>query len=276
MRSLFFSILFCLTMVVSGQELSVMTYNIRLDYSGDKENQWTNRKEKMISQLKFYEPDIFGIQEGLLNQVEYLDENLPDYTYIGVGRDDGKKKGEFSAIYYKSDIFNLLESGTFWLSATPGEPSVGWDAALPRICTYGLFERKSDGQKFWMFNTHFDHVGVEARVNAMKLILKRIQAFNKENYPVVLSGDLNVTPDEGAIQEMKKVLQDTRDAADVVFGPDATFNAFKFQEPPTHRIDYIAVNEHLKVLKYAVLTDSYAQKYISDHFPVFCVLSFKD
>lgn len=258
-----------------SQDLSVMTYNIRLDHAGDGVNRWDMRKANMVAQLGFYEPDIFGIQEGLPHQVKYLDSALADYAYVGVGRDDGAEKGEFSAIYYQAEQFNLLQSGTFWLSTTPEKPSVGWDAALPRVCTYGLFEKKSDGQKFWVFNTHFDHIGVEARVNSMKLILDQMERFNEQKLPAVLMGDLNVEPTEGPILEMTRKLDDTRAVAKLTFGPDATFNGFKFEETPQKRIDYMAINERFDVLKYAVLTDSNDQKYISDHFAVYCELAFK-
>ncbi|WP_258099403.1 endonuclease/exonuclease/phosphatase family protein [Marinoscillum pacificum] len=267
--------LFLLLITVSSfaQELKVMTYNIRLDHAGDNENNWHHRKDELVSQIKFYEPGVFGVQEALPQQLDYMDENLADYAYIGVGRDDGKRAGEFSAVFYKKTEFKLIEGSTFWLSDTPEKVSKGWDAALPRICTYGLFERISDGQKFWFFNTHFDHIGVEARVESMKLILAQIKKKNKKDYPVVLTGDLNVTPDEGPITELKKVLKDSREAANLAFGPDATFNGFNFTQAPQKRIDYIAVSEDIKVSKYAVLTDSFDQKYISDHFPVFCILS---
>lgn len=262
-------------LTLSAQNLSVMTYNIRLDWGTD-ENRWDNRKELMVNQLKFYEPDVLGIQEGLPNQVDYLDAELQDYQYVGVGREDGKRKGEFSAIYYKTSI-ELLQGNTFWLSPTPEKPSVGWDAALPRVCTYGLF-RLSNGTKIWVFNTHFDHIGKEARVESMKLILSKIQELNKDNdnLPVVLMGDLNVTPDEQPIQEMKKVLRDSREIAATIHGPDATFNSFDFAQTPQNRIDYIAVDDQVKVMKYAVLTDSFERRYISDHFPVYCTLAIKD
>lgn len=257
-----------------AQTLKAMTYNIRMSNKGDGPNYWENRKDEMIHQIQFYEPDIFGIQEGLPDQTDYLDRALTKYAYIGVGRDDGKSAGEFSAVFYKKDDFKLLQSGTFWLSETPEKPSKGWDAALPRICTYGLFQAKKGGKKFWFFNTHFDHIGTEARVNSMKLILAKIQEFNTKNLPVVLTGDFNITPDEAPVQAMKTQLSDARDVAKVVFGPNATFNGFKFDETPTKRIDYLAVNSQFSVLKYAVLTDSYDQKYISDHFAVFCELAF--
>jgi len=268
MKKLIILFTFLLTFTLHAQDLSVMTYNIRLDWGTD-ENRWDNRKELMVNQLKFYEPDFLGIQEGLPHQVKFLDSALADYNYIGVGREDGKAKGEFSAICYKKQ-FKLLEGSTFWLSPTPEKPSVGWDAALPRICTYGLFE--GNGKQFWVFNTHFDHKGENARVESMKLILSKIKELNKKGLPVILMGDLNVTPDEQPIQEMKKVLKDSREIADKVHGPDATFNGFEFDETPENRIDYIAVDDQVKVMKYAVLTDSFEQRYISDHFAVFCVV----
>lgn len=271
-RLSFLLFLIIVTISSMAQDLKVMTYNIRLDHAGDNENNWHHRKDELVRQIQFYEPDVFGVQEALPQQMDYLDSALAGYAYIGVGRDDGKRAGEFSAVFYKKDIVDLVKGSTFWLSSSPEEVSKGWDAALPRICTYGLFERKSDGQQFWFFNTHFDHVGKQARVESMKLILSQIKAKNSKNLPVVLTGDLNVTPDEEPITEMKKVLKDSREAANLAFGPDATFNGFNFTQAPQRRIDYIAVSEGIKVDKYAVLTDSFDQKYISDHFPVFCVL----
>ncbi|WP_421873682.1 endonuclease/exonuclease/phosphatase family protein [Marinoscillum sp.] len=276
MKRLSFLLFLIVTISSMAQDLKVMTYNIRLDHAGDNENNWHHRKDELVRQIQFYEPDVFGVQEALPQQMDYLDSALAAYAYIGVGRDDGKRAGEFSAVFYKKDIVDLVKGSTFWLSSSPEEVSKGWDAALPRICTYGLFERKSDGQQFWFFNTHFDHVGKQARVESMKLILSQIKAKNSKNLPVVLTGDLNVTPDEGPIIEMKKVLKDSREAANLAFGPDATFNGFNFTQAPQRRIDYIAVSEGIKVNKYAVLTDSFDQKYISDHFPVFCVLSLTD
>lgn len=273
MRLIFSALFACLAIFCSGQNLSVMTYNIRLNHAGDGENAWPNRKEKLVQQLKFYEPDLFGIQEGLPGQVKYIDEALEDYAYIGAGRDDGKEKGEFSAIYYDENQFKLMESGTFWLSTTPERPSKGWDAALPRVCTYGLFKRNNDQQLFWLFNTHFDHIGQEARVNSMKLILNQIRKLNEDELPVILMGDFNVEPTDEPIIEMKKALRDSREIAQLVFGPEPTFNGFQFDQKPERRIDYIAVGEGIEVLKHAVLTDSYDQKYISDHFPVFTILS---
>ncbi|MGB5555573.1 MAG: endonuclease/exonuclease/phosphatase family protein, partial [Flavobacteriaceae bacterium] len=131
---------------LSSQSTKVMTYNIKYDNVSDTVNNWNDRKEAMVDQLKKHDPGIIGMQEVLYGQLEYLDESLPDFEYVGVGRDDGKQKGEFSPILYNSKKFALLRSNTFWLSKTPEKVSVGWDAALERICTYALFEDKNSGQ----------------------------------------------------------------------------------------------------------------------------------
>src|SRR5690606_5031135 len=165
-----------------------------------KPNNWDNRKEFLISQLNFHAPDVFGTQEGLVHQLKDIDAGLEDYTYFGVGRDHGDDRGEFTAIFYNKEKLNLLEQSTFWLSETPETPSKGWDAALPRICTYGLFENKEDGSKFMVFNTHFDHVGVKAREESSKLILKKIKELNSDNLPVVVTGDFNLESDSPGVQ----------------------------------------------------------------------------
>ncbi len=274
MMKLAFSIFLCWSVLAGvGQDLSVMTYNIRLDW-GDDQNSWANRKQHLVNQIQFYEPEIFGIQEGLPNQVNYLDSALDDYEYFGVGRDDGKQAGEFSAIYFQPAKFKILNQSTFWFSLTPDVPSKGWDAAIKRVCTYGLFERKSDGSRFWVFNTHFDHVGVKAREQSMQLILATIDSLNEEDFPVVLMGDLNVEPHETPILAAADVLKDSHEIAELTFGIEGTFNGFNFQEVPTRRIDYIFVSDHFTVKKYAVLSEALDLRYISDHFPVYCLLSF--
>ena len=149
-------ILFCANSF--SQELAIMTYNIRLDIASDGVNAWENRKENLVELLKFYNPDVFGIQEGLPHQVTYINEELKNFSFIGEGR-EGKDKGEFSAIFYNKNTFEVLQSNTFWLSETPNSVSKGWDAAYPRVCTYGLFKNKETGFQFWVFNTHLDHIG---------------------------------------------------------------------------------------------------------------------
>lgn len=256
-----------------GQEttVSLMTYNIRLDVESDGENKWDNRKDYLIKQLKFYSPSIFGIQEGLPHQIDYMSENLNDYYYVGEGR-DGKHNGEYSAIFYSKKNYEVLKSDTFWLSLTPDIPSKHWDAALPRICTYALFKEKKTGVEFWVFNTHFDHVGQESRLQAIKIIKKRISQENTNSNPVFFMGDLNVEPKNEVIAKLNAFMLDTYDVSvNPPFGSYGTFNGFKFHEPVTRRLDYIYVSESekIEVLKHAVLTDSKDLKYPSDHFPVY-------
>jgi len=259
-----------------AQNLEVMTYNIKFANENDGENSWSKRKDHLTDQIRFYEPDIFGVQEALLEQLEHLKGNLPNYNYVGVGREDGINKGEFSALFYDTNQFKVLDEGTFWLSETPGVISVGWDAALPRICTFALFENKTTKQKFWIFNTHFDHIGEKARVESANLILAKIENLNTANIPVILMGDLNLEPQTKAIQLLSKKMNDSKIVSkNVVFGPEGTFNGYNFLEPVTRRIDYIFISKgKLEVLKYAVLSDSWNLKYPSDHLPVFVELQF--
>lgn len=254
-----------------------MTYNIRYANTHDGVNAWENRKEFLSDQLKFYSPDVFGIQEGLHKQVTFLDSVLEKYDYTGIGRDDGKEKGEYSAIFYNSNKIKIIEGSTFWLSETPEKISVGWDAAMERICTYALFEIKESSQKIYVFNTHFDHIGQKARENSVGLILKKVQEINKENYPVIVMGDLNLGPESTAIKEMSNHLNDSKIVAkEVSFGPSGTSNGFRFNKPVTRRIDYIFTDkEFISVKKYAVLSDSRNCLYPSDHLPVFIELEFK-
>ncbi len=272
---------FILILVISiclceAQSIKLMTYNIRYDNQRDKENRWDLRKEFLTDQVKFFEPDIMGIQEGLNHQVKYIDKVLSDYEFTGIGRDDGKTKGEYSAIFYKYRDFLILESSTFWLSESPEKISVGWDASMERICSYALFEDINSKQKFYVFNTHFDHIGDLARKNSAKLIINKIKELNTKYYPVILMGDLNLKPESEAIQYITKHLNDSKNSAvNISFGPDVTFNGFNYNYSDSKRIDYIFTSKTgIKVLKYSVLTDSRDLKFPSDHFPVYIEISF--
>ena len=260
---------------VDAQTIDVISYNIRYDNPDDAPNNWDNRKEFLISQLNFYNPDVFGIQEGLIHQVKEIDEGLKDYTYFGVGRDYGDERGEHTAIFYNTKRIKLLDESTFWLSTTPEKPSKGWDAALPRTCTYGIFQNKSDGTKFMVFNTHFDHVGVKAREESSKLILMKIKELNREHYPVALIGDFNLESDSSGVQVILGDMADTHIAAGQnAFGPRGTFNGFEFNKPVERRIDYIFISNKFQVLKSAILSDSKDCRYPSDHLPVFARLKY--
>jgi endonuclease/exonuclease/phosphatase family metal-dependent hydrolase len=268
---LFISTLILMNVSAYAQtSLKLMTYNIRYDNPNDGENHWELRKRWMANQIKFVEPEVLGIQEGLFHQVSFLDDALPEYTYIGVGRNDGKTEGEYSAIFYKSQTLNVITQSTFWLSTTPDVPSKGWDAALERICTYALFERKKTKEKFWVFNTHFDHLGDTARINSVDLIISKINKLNIECLPVFLMGDLNLEPNSEPIKKLSKEMIDTRYfSTALVFGPQGTFNGFKHNESVVRRIDYIFTGKKgAEILKYGVLSDSKDKKYPSDHLPV--------
>eukprot|EP01136_Pigoraptor_vietnamica_P037290 Opistho-1_new@105049 len=195
MKKTFYSLL--LTLLISTsmssfsqQKLNVMTFNIRLETVQDGENQWSKRKENLSSMLEFYEADICGMQEVLVGQLRNLSTLLPSYAYVGVGRDDGKEAGEFSPIFYKKDKFTVLESNTFWLSQTPETPSKSWDAALNRVVTYAKFKDNKTKKVFYVFNTHFDHIGQVARRESAKMLVAKIKAIDPK-IPVILTGDFN-------------------------------------------------------------------------------------
>lgn len=252
-----------------AQDFSVMSYNIKLDYPIEGENSWTNRKPFFTNQIKFYEPDVLGVQEAMPNQMKDIDSLLVDYSFVGVGRDDGKDQGEYSAIFYKKEKFTVVKSNTFWLSQTPEKVGMGWDAVCNRVCTYVLLKDNVSGKQFWVFNTHFDHVGKEARKNSATLIIKKIKELNIDNYPVILTGDFNMEPSHESIKHIKTELKDSKEVAEVTFGPEGTYNGFHFDRPVTRRIDYAFVSDGLEVKKYAVLSDNWNLHYPSDHLPVF-------
>lgn len=253
-----------------GQNLKIMTYNIRLNVASDGENAWPNRKDYFMSQVQFYSPDIFGVQEATPSQVIDIASGMPKYSKFGIGREEGGT-GEACTIYYKKDRFKLQDSNTFWLSETPNVVSRGWDAACNRVCTYGLFTDLKTKKTFYVFNLHLDHMGELARVKGVQVVLEKIKTINTKKYPVFLMGDFNSEPNTPQITEIKKVMDDTRDVSkEKPFGPSGTFNNFKHNEPVTLLIDYIFIskNSGLTVQKHAVLSDSKDLKYPSDHLPV--------
>ena len=262
-------ILFIISSNIYSQPHSIISYNIRYDNNWDVENSWKMRRSKISQILIQYSPSIIGIQEGLLNQVQYIDSSLINYDYVGVGRDDGIDKGEFCAIYFDTTRYVLLNNSTFWLSETPDTISIGWDAALERICTYGLFKNRITKEEFWVFNTHFDHIGVIAREKSSELILKRIKKINRQSLPVILMGDFNSLPNSPPVKEIKTELSDgLQISMEKLQGPRGTFNGFNEGLPIEKRIDYIFTN-NLKVLSYAHINDRLNNnRHISDHLPV--------
>lgn len=257
-----------------SQNLKIISYNIRFDNPADGENRWDLRKDFLCDQINFYQPDVFGIQEGKLHQLKYMDSILTNYKYIGIGRDASSNQGEFSAVFYNEKKFKIIKQATFWLSDTPDKISKGWDAMFERICTYGLFENIKTKQQFYLFNTHFDHVGKEARTNSASLILSKIKDINVEKLPFILTGDFNSETNSKAYTILSEKLDDTRIVSQSgSFGPPGTFNNFEFHKPVTLLIDYIFTSKsNFDVLKHAVLSDSKNCLYPSDHLPVYTEL----
>lgn len=268
---------FSFSILLIGQSATFMSYNIRMDTPNDSLNAWPHRKAFLLNQIQFYQPDVIGTQEGFLHQLAYLNNGLTSHTYVGVARDDGKTKGEYTAIFYNKDRFDLLKEGTFWLSSTPDTVGLGWDAVCNRTCTYILIKQKDTGQRYWVFNTHFDHVGKVARAEASKLILEKIKTYASDNEPIILLGDFNVEPTDPVYDLLTSQLSDSWAVSQQTpFGNEGTFNGFKFNQPLTRRIDYIFVNhQQVTVEKYATLSDSKNCRYPSDHLPVFVKIALK-
>jgi endonuclease/exonuclease/phosphatase family metal-dependent hydrolase len=258
--------------------LRVMTYNIRLATTSDSINYWPNRKDRVAGLIRYHHPDLLGVQEALPVQISDLDGTLAGYTRYGVGREDGQQKGEFSAIYFRENRFKLLDSGTFWLSPEPQKPgSIGWDAAITRICSWVKLKDLNSRQVFYYFNTHFDHRGKVAREKSAELILQQIREIAGQA-PVILTGDLNVPPSSSAYHTLvtNSGFQDARLISRYPpYGPTSTFSGFRVDRPMGQRIDYILVNKPVQVLQHAVLTDQQEGYYPSDHLPVVAELLLK-
>lgn len=270
-------ILICLTLLLGfshfgmaqkNSTINIATYNLRMNTSSDGINAWPNRKENVKALIRFHEFDIVGVQEAFIGQLKDLME-MPEFAYTGHGRDDGKEAGEHSSIVYKKDRFKLLNSGDFWLSETPDKPGKGWDATCcNRISSWAKFKDLNTKKEFFFFNVHFDHQGVEARRQSGILMVKKIKEI-AGNSTVILTGDFNSTPDTEQIKSIQTILSDSYAVTQQPpYGPEGTFNAFKFDAPMKVRIDYIFVSKNVEVLKYGVLTDSKDQRYPSDHQPV--------
>ena len=260
-RILLFALLVA-SLQLSAQQMLVGSYNIRYKNSNDSLNGevWAKRCQVICDQLNFMAPDLFGTQEVLYRQLQDMKQALDGYDYIGVGRDDGQQGGEHEAIFYKTDKFQLIDHGDFWLSETPDRPGLGWDAACIRICTWGKFVVEVlDGEKaFYFFNLHMDHVGVEARREAAKLVVQRIREI-AQGVPVFLTGDFNVDQNDEiyTIFTESGLLKDAYDAARIRFAENGTFNAFKTNYFTTSRIDHVFVSPAIQVEAYGVFTNSY-------------------
>jgi endonuclease/exonuclease/phosphatase family metal-dependent hydrolase len=259
-------------------KLRVMTFNVRINLPSDGPNAWPHRKEKAASMIRFYEPDIFGVQEALKGQVLDLANALPDYAWTGVGRDDGLEQGEYMAVFYRRDRFEVIKNGTFWLSETPEQPGKGWDADWIRTATWVEFKDQGSGQTFFHFNTHLDNRGEVARLEGAGLLLKRIALLAKDQ-PVIVTGDFNCDPQSPPYQLLTGEVSPLKDSGILSttphHGPTRTFTKFdldalKSTAPP---IDFIFVTQDFSVQKHATLSYSFDGFFPSDHFPVLADLS---
>ena len=301
-RLVLFAIFIAAVFIADAQSLNVASYNVRLLTDADYKsgNGWSQRVDCLCGVIRFNDFDIFGAQEVKYEQLSDMLYRLRDYDYIGVGRDDGMQSGEYSPVFYKRDRFMLLDSGTFWLSETPEKVSKGWDAKCMRVCSWGCFKDRISRKKFWFFNLHMDHIGIVARRESARLVVKRIAEMCGKNASVILTGDFNVAQDNEIYDIFADCgfLNDSYEIAEFRFAPTGTFNNFKPQNFTTRRIDHIWVSNNARVDRYGVLTYHFwsdesgessrltdAPKEIkaekrtvrlpSDHYPVNVFLSFK-
>ncbi|MCK9627205.1 MAG: endonuclease/exonuclease/phosphatase family protein [Bacteroidales bacterium] len=256
-----FVILLLVSQQLFSQKLRIATYNIRVDVEADakKGDGWEQRCPKICDIIKLHDFEIFGLQEAKSHQLKGVLSLLPGYSAIGVARDDGKERGEYSPIVYKNERFRLLDNGTFWLAPDPSKPALGWDAACIRICTWGKFKDKESGFVFWMFNTHMDHIGVVARIEGARLIINKIKEITGSSENVLISGDFNVDQKSDVYEFFKNAwnLKDSYEITPFRLAWTGTMNNFDPDMISESRIDHIFVGPGFKVLRYGILTDSY-------------------
>jgi endonuclease/exonuclease/phosphatase family metal-dependent hydrolase len=260
-------------------ELSVMTFNVRYDNPADGENRWENRIPVVRAYMDSVAPDIAGMQEVLYNQINDLLDIMPGYDYVGTGRDDGHQGGEYSPIYYREERFKLRDHSQFWLSETPDIPgSISWDAAITRIVTWAALEHIESGKLVYVFNTHFDHRGTEARLKSAELISEKIALLAGDS-PVILIGDFNIREDSNDYIFMADLYRRNGlyNAGSIskspVAGPRSTFNGFR-TDLDAGVIDFIFVDENFEVNYHRVDDVIENGIFISDHWPVVSGLSF--
>ena len=254
-------------------DLKVMSYNIRMGSAKDGTNSWEFRYPATALMLEDQKPDVFGVQEAFNYQIRFIEDNFEDYDCVGVGRDDGKQKGEFMSIFWNKKTVKMIKWGTFWLSETPEKPSMGWDAACKRTATWALMKDKKTGKQFYFVNTHLDHRGTEARKKGLELIVSRIAEINPKGYPMVLTGDFNVKPDNAALKDLDTKMQSARKIAPRTDNHPTFNNWGKIK--PDMVIDYIYVSGFSACPEYHTVTEKYGTwKYVSDHYPIAAKLIF--
>lgn len=250
--------------------IRAMTFNIRLDTAADGPNAWPHRQDMVADLIRYEAPDVVGLQEVLLHQKEMLEGALADYSFVGVGRDDGAETGEFSPLGWRADRFDLVDSGTFWLSPTPELPGKGWDAAYPRIATWAMLRDRGSGQLIRVLNTHFDHVGFRAKLESAAALA---QWVGRENMPTIVLGDFNSPPSSPPMLLLAHggptKLFDTRAISKAKpYGPPGTFTGFHIDAAPRQPIDHIFVSPGIAALRHATVTQHWEGRLPSDHYPV--------
>lgn len=264
--------------VAHSQQLNIASYNLRYDNKGDsvKGDGWKARYPTIANIIRFNDLDVFGSQEVLHKQLLNLTDSLPGYKWLGVGRDDGKEAGEYAPIFYKTDKFKVLSNGHFWLSTDTEKPNKGWDAVLPRICTWAYFQEIKTGFKFYFFNLHMDHVGVEARKQSSILVLSKVKQMAGKT-PTILTGDFNVDQNNESytLINTSGVLRDCYELAPIKLADNGTFNSFKVSTVTKSRIDHVFVTKDFKVQRYGILTNTYNGHLPSDHYPVVVAVKYK-
>ncbi|MBD9293923.1 MAG: endonuclease/exonuclease/phosphatase family protein [Bacteroidales bacterium] len=277
-RNILAIIAFALTFIPAARaagdtpdEITVISYNIRMGEAKDGTNSWEYRYPASALMIDDQKPDVFGLQEAFDYQVKYMDEYCQGYKCVGVGREDGKHKGEHMSIFYNTKTVQLLKWGTYWLSETPDKPSKGWDAACVRTATWTLMKDKKNGKKFYYVNTHLDHVGREAQRKGLELIVNKIKEMNKEGYPMILTGDFNVEPTDSVLDGLNSMMTSARESA-VKTDKDYTYNGWGKSKAT---IDYIYYSGFSAAPVFEVVRKPYMERtFISDHFPVKAVLVF--
>ncbi|MEM6724896.1 MAG: endonuclease/exonuclease/phosphatase family protein [Bacteroidota bacterium] len=266
--------LFSANMVLGQSDLKVISFNLRYDNPSDTVNPWNTRQLLASDLLNQFQPDLIGFQEVLKYQLDSLLVLNPDFAYVGVGRDDGQEKGEYCPIFYRSDRFELVDQGTFWLSESPDEPGMGWDAVCNRICTWVKLKDNSTGKSIFMANTHYDHKGRISRKESTFLLLKRLKKLSGKAQSI-LTGDLNAGPTSSEIRWLldKRYIDTFAAMGEEAVGPEGTFHNWGRILPEfRNRIDYILVGKSWKVKAFITLDQNQEGKYPSDHFPVFATL----
>ena len=254
---------------LSFSQTKIMSYNIRYDNPNDGLNRWELRKDEVVQLLQYYDADFIGIQEALPQQVQFIADHLQNYAFIGHGRDGLGTNSESTPIFYNRSKYKLLKNELFWLSSTPKKVSKGWDADLNRIVVYAKFKSRKTKKIIHVFNTHFDHIGEQARLMSAKLLLDYITKNDLSHKKVVLMGDFNLLPNAPPIMLLEQELENSYKTKNTIpYGPIGTFNGFTTDAEVTRQIDYI-FTKNVPVKSYRCIDDRRANNLqLSDHFPV--------